>query len=455
MRAVLGLMLLFCLAFASARAADVYVQKMLVIEGVTITATAFSQDGSRIAFAQADGPVSIRDTATNAEVLALAWPGKRTGSMAFSADGQRLAMISSAKDLSLWDLGTGQMLAEATTAEPLARIAFSPDGATLMGPGQDGRIHLFNAATLAATKTIGVEGALVSDGAFSPDGKSFATVDLDKMARLWDLASGAETARFPHDVYLNGVSFNQDGTRLATAGRDGEVRVFDVFAAREILRFTAGEGDINDVAFSPDGTRFATASTEDTIDLWDAKTGAAIVSLKGHLGDVVSVSFGTDSQTLYSRAHDATGRVWTLSAAQAAGDLSALAGLWRQSIELPEGETLPPEVIGPLCQAPVKVQANGLVIMYEVYPPDPPRPSAHFRCAPDMTCTSFAGEPAQGLASYGTAELKLEAGKLSLCGNGECLVHERCDPATAVWGPEEITAGYDKVWAEAMGKAWD
>jgi WD40 repeat protein len=387
------------------------VPKTLFVDGATITALAFSPDGESIAFSKDDGSVLIRDAQSEAVVQEFTWQGRQVGAMSFSPDGSRLVLISFGKEMSLWDPVAGKALKEATASVPLADVAFSPDGTRLLAPGQDGKLHLFDAATLDETGVIAVPGALITSGSFSPDGKFVATISLDRSASIWEVATGRETARFPHDVYLNAARFSADAAKLATAGRDGAVTIFDMTNGAEIMKLRAGEDDINDVAFSPDGSRLATASTDDTIALWDPATGAAIATLKGHLADVASVRFGRNNTMIYSIGRDATGRVWNLPPPPPSGDLSAIAGLWRTSLDPGAGEVLPPEIAAALCQAPVRVQANGLILFFQGFPPDAPTVAQHYRCGNDGGCRSFAGEPAPGLPPIGTASVELDASK--------------------------------------------
>jgi WD40 repeat protein len=61
---------------------------------------------------------------------------------------------------------------------------------------------------------------------FSPDGSRLATASADKTARLWEVASGKELARLPHEASVYHVAFSPDGSRLATASADKTARLW-------------------------------------------------------------------------------------------------------------------------------------------------------------------------------------------------------------------------------------
>jgi len=121
-----------------------------VLEGHTV---AFSADGKRLAVASALGFARVWDTATWREEATLAGFLNAVGSVAFSPDGQRLATGGTSPEdaLKLWSMDSWQELL------------------TLEGPG-----------------------SLYSSTAFSPDGTAIGTMTSDGFLRVWQAPSWAE-----------------------------------------------------------------------------------------------------------------------------------------------------------------------------------------------------------------------------------------------------------------------
>jgi WD40 repeat protein len=146
---------------------------------------AFSPDGNVLASSGDDGVLRFWSMRTGALERSLPAPAKSVyliASIAFSANGQQLAVVSRAMDgpdrgaseVSLLDLRNGK--SRWTWIKPESKwvnsVAFSPNGKKLAVA--DGQVRLFNAETGALVKTLGVNGNSIFRAAFSPDGNTLA-----------------------------------------------------------------------------------------------------------------------------------------------------------------------------------------------------------------------------------------------------------------------------------------
>ena len=89
----------------------------------------------------------------------------------------------------------------------------------------------------------------------------------DKTARLWDIVSGRELIRLPHENQVLVVVFSPDGQFLATASNSDTARLWHVASGQEVARFPH-EGIVWDVVFTRDGQRLATAGADKTAQIW-------------------------------------------------------------------------------------------------------------------------------------------------------------------------------------------
>ncbi|WP_437674040.1 AAA-like domain-containing protein [Sorangium sp. So ce131] len=111
-------------------------------------------------------------------------------------------------------------------------------------------------------------GGAVLDAAFSPDGRSVATVSADGTAQLFH-PGGREAPLVlrGHGLGVVAVTFNRDGSRLATASMDGTVRLWHA-DGHEDRALAARGGAPASVAFSPDGSRVVAGMSDGTIHVW-------------------------------------------------------------------------------------------------------------------------------------------------------------------------------------------
>ena len=199
-------------------------------------------------------------------------------------------------------------------AGPVWSVAFSPDGQTLAMAIDNGTVKLWDPETGSVRRTLSGHRGPVWSVVFSPDGQTLATGCDDGTARLWDLASGEERRSFQQTGGVRAVAFGPRSKTLVSGGRDGSVRVWDLTTGRE--RSAAPEGhthSVTAVAVTPDGKAIASASGDRTVRLWDATTGQARVSFDGrdgHRGAVYTMALSPDGRFVASAGWRDGVRVW-------------------------------------------------------------------------------------------------------------------------------------------------
>ena len=138
--------------------------------------------------------------------------------------------------------------------------------------------------------------------ALSQDGHYIATANGDDV-RLWEVESGLELTRVMHEGGAKAVIFNPDGRLLVTAGSDGTARVLEVASTREIARFEHDD-DVHTLAFRFDGS-IVTASKDKTARVWDIQTGRELARVT-HEGPVNAIALSADNNLLATRASGST-----------------------------------------------------------------------------------------------------------------------------------------------------
>jgi WD40 repeat protein len=198
-------------------------------------------------------------------------------------------------------------------AEPVASVAFSPDGKLLVTASFDHTLKLWETASGKEVKTLaGQQGhqKQVLCAAFSPDGHSLASGGSDNSLKIWDVPSTAPLKVLTNEQDVGAVALSPDGTKVATAGKDGVIKVYKTSDYQPLFTLKGHAGGVRGLAFSANNQFLASNGDDGTVRFWNAQNGQPVVALGGHRGPANAVAWHPNNQNAYSVGEDGFLQFW-------------------------------------------------------------------------------------------------------------------------------------------------
>ena len=255
-----------------------------------------------------------------ARVASYSWDGRWLATGQYNGTTIVWERLSSQVVVTLHILPLGEEWDEDDYLYSIQSLSFSPSGRVLAAASYDGTLRLWNLASgelLAEMPNTGLQAA------FSPDGRWLAAVD-DQALRLWPVGSdGLPGEARTLDTFLapaSSLAFGPDGQTVVWGGPNGftfwDVQAVRQGSAAQLLRSLELPNTAS--AYSPDGRWLACGVAGGQIELLEAASGENLLTLEGHpdaysyrvIPRTSMLVFTIDGSKLLSAGTDSAFKIW-------------------------------------------------------------------------------------------------------------------------------------------------
>jgi WD40 repeat protein/serine/threonine protein kinase/energy-coupling factor transporter ATP-binding protein EcfA2 len=317
-------------------------------------AMAFSPDGQTLAIGEVNGALMLWDVANGQHLRTYFSHSDWISDIEFSGDGRFMATASFDRQAVVWEVSDRTARWKVLHDNAVSTIAVGPGGEQLATADIEGNVRIWDIGP-AVNRDTGspIEGDLtettlqfrlpvVTEMKFSPDGRTLAVLVPGQSIYVWDVFSGKQLLQIPGaNTFSSGIAFSPDGAYLAGASAATGTTVWDARTGEERLALhdTASHAEI---AFSADGRTLALAANDGTVVFWDLETGSERLRLPGGSSDFSSVAISYEGKLLATSGQDGTTQIWEIIPDVGAGLFRVVAheGAVHDAIYSPDGSMI-------------------------------------------------------------------------------------------------------------------
>jgi WD40 repeat protein len=298
----------------------------IIRAGASISSMAWSPNGQTLAIGSSDDKINLWEVQNNnvhrsiqlrSNIVSLAW----------SPDSTMIASgtwaVNEVPTVLLWDVDTGDAIQTISIPTPRLRaLSWSPDG-KVISIGLEKNTILFWDIEQDTIDILGIQSDEILSLAWSPSGELLAAGLQDGTVTVIDPSTRQRVGRLiysPDEMgYIADIAWSPDGTSLASAFCDSEsypsatcqLVIWDPIHGQYHQVFQSNDYDVTSVEWSPSGRYIASAYLSGDITLYNLQTGTCTHTLKTSLGETL-IAWAPNSQRLAAGTEDSSVLVWNL-----------------------------------------------------------------------------------------------------------------------------------------------
>jgi WD40 repeat protein len=255
-----------------------------------------SADGRLVAFPR-EQVATVTDTRTGETLASLQLPLDDVSGIAFSPDGEQVAMGTLNSTIHAWRWRTGEHRERAAPRTGhINDVAWSPDGQLIATAHSDWNVRIWNADLSRARGVLRGHRAPVESVAFATDGASLVSGADDGSVRTWSTATLDDVSVLRgHESYVYPVAVGPDSDLAVSGSWDGTARTWSLLAAEPLRTFQPPHEhpglQVLGVAISPDASTLATSTSEGALVTWDLASGAELGRAQVAAGPLARIAY--------------------------------------------------------------------------------------------------------------------------------------------------------------------
>ncbi len=235
----------------------------------------FSLDDKSVVSLGADNCIRCWKTDSGEQVSCTRLPLQHIRETAFSVVTRRIAVVTRRGincGVTIYDIDTGDALATVPTFDhTIDSLAFSPEGDRLAVVETHGAIRIWQLNPVSLLLTIPGPVSNESQLTFDPAGKRLAAEAWDGSISLWDAVTGVQLlALRGHSRPVRHFAFSPDGKQLAAGTGHREVSMWDITTEQGSVAYGGGTSAVQSLTVSPDGQAIISGDVTGTVKLWPA-----------------------------------------------------------------------------------------------------------------------------------------------------------------------------------------